>query len=110
MQGCSAMVSLFKERRSTLGLDVYIPSETAKAAGAQAEWHAGRLMSRLSDGGVTADELKKARRRLDKVMPACMDVHRLLWPGCPVPLRNAICNSHKAKDATRQQIQASGRT
>ncbi|CAE7226224.1 desi2 [Symbiodinium sp. CCMP2592] len=72
------MTTLFKERRTLLGLDVYVPACPDQL---QAEWHAARLMTRLADVSPTKEELRKGRRRLDKVMNACKDIHRLMWPG-----------------------------
>ena len=106
------MSALFKERRRLLGIDVYIPSDAGPSGGGeppgyQAEWHAGRLMAKLADADPdSAEEVQKGRKRLLKCMSACKDLHLLMWPGIPVPLRDALSDSQKKKNdpqATRQQ-------
>ena len=98
LPGQSAMAAEFREQRSLLGLEVFIPA----VAGVQCEWHAGRLMSRLADADVmeaTTDSMQKGRKRLEKHLKSCKDAHMLLWPGNPVTLRPAISNAKGRKDA-----------
>ena len=95
------MSSLFQEKRTIHGLDVYIPTAGVAGSDVQGEWHAGRLMARLADEEPTSENLLKGRKRLVKVMKACKDVHMQMWPGAPIPLREALSSSHTDRRVTR---------
>ena len=56
-------------------------------------------MIRLQEGEPEAKEILKGRKRLDKVLTAVKDMHRLLWPGAAIPMRDAICSRHRSADA-----------
>ena len=90
------MATDFNEQRTLLGLEVCIPAKP----GIQAEWHAGRLMARLADVEPTKENMRAGRRRLDKVVGSCKDIHMQLWPGSAVPLRPSILGQRRGtKDA-----------
>ena len=95
----SVMTTLFKERRSLVGLDLYAPSGVN--GGRQVEWHAGHLMVRLAEAEPDKDELQKGRKRLDNVFKAVKDTHMLMWPGAVIPLRDPICSRHRSADAAK---------
>ena len=91
------MSTLFKERRSLFGLDLYVPSGIH--GGRQVEWHAGLLMVRMSEVHPSKEEILKGRKRLDKAIKAVKDVHLMLWPGSRIPLRDPICSRHRSNSA-----------
>ena len=88
-----SMSASYGQRLTIHGLDVYPP--TPDAGNLQCEWHAGRLMARLADAEPTKDNFTKGRKRLDKSLQQCKDIHTLMWPGQPAPLLPNVSDRHR---------------
>ena len=89
------MSAAYGQRLTLLGLDVYPPNDGA--GNVQCEWHAGRLMARLVEAEAIAENFQKGRKRLDKSMQQCKDIHTLMWPGQPVPLLTSVSDRHRQR-------------
>ena len=88
----------YTEGRTLLGCDVYPPLREHRGT-TQCEWHAGRFMARLVEADPTLTNCTNGRKRLDKAMQNCKDIHTLMWPGQPVPLLDPVYNRHRAAGA-----------
>ena len=92
------MSAAYAQCRKLLGVDVYPPAPD-RCSSTQREWHAGRFMARLMELEDTPANHTKGRKRLDKAMQNCKDIHTLMWPGQPVPLLDPVYNRHRAAGA-----------
>ena len=88
------MSAAYDQRCTILGLDVYPPAPGFDNV--QCEWHAGRLMARLVEAEPTAENFTKGRKRLDRSLQQCKDIHMLMWPGQSVPLLPNVSDRHRA--------------
>ena len=84
--GCGQLkMAKFRPGHEWHGVEFYPPRQDI--TGLQCQWHAATLFLRLREADAeSADERKRVRRKIQKLLPSVKELHHSIWPGAQEPI------------------------